>query len=189
LKYGLTPNLTLDATINPDFGQVEADPAVLNLSVFETFFQERRPFFVQGAGIFRFDVNCSAVNDCSTGEGLFYSRRIGRSPQLADYGDAGSSVATTIYGAAKLTGRLPGGQTIGVLDAVTGREAGTLDPSTATSRSATRCTTTSGPVPASPTTRPGRRSGATPKSSNSGRWGVESPDSRPATSAAPRGSR
>ena len=127
LKYGITPNLTLDATVNPDFGQVEADPAVLNLSVFETFFHERRPFFVQGAGIFRFDVNCSAVNDCSTGEGLFYSRRIGRSPQLADYGGAGSPSATTIYGAAKLTGRLPGGQTIGVLDAVTGREAGTLD--------------------------------------------------------------
>src|SRR5438094_2402376 len=127
LKYGLTPSLTLDATINPDFGQVEADPAVLNLTAFETFFQERRPFFVQGAGIFRFDVNCSAVNDCSTGEGLFYSRRVGRSPQLADYGGAGAPVATTIYGAAKLTGRLPGGQTIGVLDAVTGREAGTLD--------------------------------------------------------------
>jgi len=127
LKYGLTPNLTLDATVNPDFGQVEADPAVLNLGVFETFFQERRPFFVQGAGIFRFDVNCSAVNDCSTGEGLFYSRRIGRSPQLADYGGAASPLATTIYGAAKLTGRLPGGQTVGLLDAVTGREAGTLD--------------------------------------------------------------
>jgi hypothetical protein len=127
LKYGITPSLTLDATVNPDFGQVEADPAVLNLSVFETFFQERRPFFVQGAGIFRFDVNCSAVNDCSTGEGLFYSRRIGRSPQLAGYGGAASPAATTIYGAAKLTGRLPGGQTIGVLDAVTGREAGTLD--------------------------------------------------------------
>ncbi len=124
LKYGLTPNLTLDATVNPDFGQVEADPAVLNLSVFETFFQERRPFFVQGAGIFRFDVNCSAVNDCNTGEGLFYSRRIGRSPQLADYGGADAAAASTIYGAAKLTGRLPGGQTIGVLDAVTGREAG-----------------------------------------------------------------
>jgi hypothetical protein len=127
LKYGLTPNLTLDATVNPDFGQVEADPAVLNLSVFETFFQERRPFFVQGAGIFRFDVNCSAVNDCNTGEGLFYSRRIGRSPQLVDYGGADAAAASTIYGAAKLTGRLPGGQTIGVLDAVTGREAGTLN--------------------------------------------------------------
>src|SRR5213595_1360243 len=125
LKYGLTPSLTLDATINPDFGQVEADPAVLNLTAFETFFQERRPFFVQGAEIFRFDVNCSAVNDCNTGEGLFYSRRIGRSPQLADYGGAGAPVATTIYGAAKLTGRLPGGQTLGVLDAVTARETGT----------------------------------------------------------------
>src|SRR5213594_92778 len=126
LKYGLTPSLTLDATINPDFGQVEADPAVLNLTAFETFFQERRPFFVQGAGIFRFDVNCSAVNDCSTGEGLFYSRRIGRSPQL-DYGDPNPPTATTIDGAAKLTGRLPGGQTVGVVDAVTGREVATLD--------------------------------------------------------------
>src|SRR2546430_712849 len=126
LKYGITSSLTLDATINPDFGQVEADPAVLNLTAFETFFQERRPFFVQGAGIFRFDVNCSAVNDCSTGEGLFYSRRIGRAPQL-DYGDPNPPTATTIYGAAKLTGRLPGGQTLGVLDAVTGREVATLD--------------------------------------------------------------
>ncbi|TLY54201.1 MAG: hypothetical protein E6K55_06345, partial [Gemmatimonadetes bacterium] len=125
VKYGITSNLTLDATVNPDFGQVEADPAVLNLTVFETFFQERRPFFVQGAGIFRFDVNCNQVN-CNN-EGLFYSRRVGRAPQLSFYGDAGSPVATTIYGAAKLTGRLPGGQTIGVLDAVTQRAAGTLD--------------------------------------------------------------
>src|SRR5207302_524840 len=67
-------------------------------------------------GIFRFNVNCSQVN-CN-GEGLFYSRRIGRAPQL-DYGEPGSPTATTIYGAAKLTGRLPGGQTVGVLDAVT----------------------------------------------------------------------
>src|SRR4029077_8121264 len=126
LKYGITSNLTLDATVNPDFGQVEADPAVLNLTVFETFFQERRPFFVQGAGIFRFDVNCNQVN-CNN-EGLFYSRRIGRSPQLLDlYGDAASPSATTIFGAAKLTGRLPGGQTIGWLDALTQRATGTLD--------------------------------------------------------------
>jgi hypothetical protein len=127
LKYGITSNLTLDATVNPDFGQVEADPAVLNLTAFETFFQERRPFFVQGAGIFRFDVNCSQVN-CNN-EGLFYSRRIGRGPQLA-YGDPNSPTATTIYGAAKLTGRLPGGQTVGVLDAITQRAAGTLDSTT-----------------------------------------------------------
>ena len=131
LKYGITSSLTLDATVNPDFGQVEADPSVLNLTAFETFFQERRPFFVQGAGIFRFDVNCSQVN-CN-GEGLFYSRRIGRAPQL-DYGEPGSPTATTIYGAAKLTGRLPGGQTVGVLDAVTQRAASplgeTMEPTT-----------------------------------------------------------
>jgi len=65
-------NLTLDATVNPDFGQVESDPAVLNLTAYESFFDERRPFFVAGRGLFRFDVNCTAVNDCSTGEGLFY---------------------------------------------------------------------------------------------------------------------
>src|SRR5437660_7607707 len=131
LKYGLTSNVTLDATVNPDFGQVEADPSVLNLTAFETFFQERRPFFVQGAGIFRLDVNCSQVN-CN-GEGLFYSRRIGRAPQL-DYGEPGSPTATTIYGAAKQTGRLPGGQTVGVLDAVTQRAASplgeTMEPTT-----------------------------------------------------------
>src|SRR5713226_4183555 len=128
LKYGLTPNLTLDATVNPDFGQVEADPAVLNLSVFETFFQERRPFFVQGAGIFRFDVNCTAVNDCSTGEGLFYSRRIGRTPELAGvYGDTTPQQPTTILAATKLTGRLGNGLTVGALDAVTQRAAGRGD--------------------------------------------------------------
>ena len=105
LKYRVASNLTLDATINPDFGQVEADPAVLNLTSFETFFPEQRPFFVAGRGVFRFDVDCSQVN-CN-GEGLFYSRRIGRSPQLADqYGDSTSAQATTILGAAKLTGRL-----------------------------------------------------------------------------------
>ncbi|HXL05811.1 MAG TPA: DUF5916 domain-containing protein, partial [Gemmatimonadales bacterium] len=91
------------------------------------FFQERRPFFVQGAGIFRFDVNCSQVN-CN-GEGLFYSRRIGRAPQLG-FGDPESPTATTIDGAAKLTGRLPGGQTIGVFDAVTERATGTLGSTT-----------------------------------------------------------
>src|SRR6266581_2009172 len=127
LKYGVTSNLTLDATVNPDFGQVEADPAVLNLTVFETFLHERRPFFVAGAGIFRFDVNCSQVN-CN-GEGLFYSRRIGRAPQLG-FGDPESPTATTIDGAAKLTGRLPGGQTIGVFDAVTERATGTLGSTT-----------------------------------------------------------
>ncbi|HLZ46199.1 MAG TPA: DUF5916 domain-containing protein [Gemmatimonadales bacterium] len=135
LKYLVASNLKLDATINPDFGQVEADPGVLNLSAFETFFQEKRPFFVQGAGTFQFNVNCTAVNDCSTGEGLVYSRRIGRAPELAGtYNDTTSSAFTTILGAGKLTGRTPGGLTIGALDAVTQHETGvggvTIEPAT-----------------------------------------------------------
>ncbi len=122
-KYGVTSNLTLDGTVNPDFGQVEADPSVLNLSAFETFFQEKRPFFIEGANLLSFDVNCNVVN-CQ-GEGLFYSRRIGRAPQLGGlYGDATSATATTILGAAKLTGRTPGGLSVGVLDGVTQRQSG-----------------------------------------------------------------
>ena len=128
LKYAVASNLTLTATVNPDFGQVEADPAVLNLTAFETFFSERRPFFVSGSGLFDFRVNCFIVVDCNTGEGLFYSRRIGRSPRLSGvYGDESSPTSTKILGAAKLTGRLPGGFSVGVLDAVTSREAGVAD--------------------------------------------------------------
>src|SRR5438105_3226922 len=118
LKYRVASNLTVDATLNPDFGQVEADPGVLNLSAFETFFPEQRPFFVAGRGLFQFDVNCNDVN-CSS-EGLVYSRRIGRAPELAGtYSDTTSPAFTRILGAGKLTGRLPSGLTIGVLDAVT----------------------------------------------------------------------
>ena len=120
IKYGVTSNLTLDATINPDFGQVEADPSNLNLTAFETFYSERRPFFMEGAGLFRFDLNC---ND-GTCSGLFYSRRIGRRPQLN--GDiqsidptASVSSSTPILGAAKLTGRTESGLQIGVFDAMT----------------------------------------------------------------------
>src|SRR5437899_4543793 len=122
-KYGVTSNYTLDGTVNPDFGQVEADPAVLNLSAFETFFQEKRPFFLEGTGVYKFAVDCNQVN-CS-GEGLFYSRRIGRRPALRGlYGDASSPNATTILGAGKLTGRSAGGLTVGLLEAVTARETG-----------------------------------------------------------------
>ncbi len=133
VKYGLTSNLTLDATVNPDFGQVESDPSVLNLSAFETFFAEQRPFFLEGTGIYSFQIDCNAVN-CNN-EGLFYSRRIGRSPQLGSlYGDATSPTSTTILGATKLTGRLSTGTNIGVLDAVTQRADGplgqTLEPTT-----------------------------------------------------------
>lgn len=131
LKVAVASNLTLTGTINPDFGQVEADPAVLNLSAFETYFPEQRPFFVEGNGLFQFNVNCSDVN-CSNEE-LFYSRRIGRAPQGPQQ-DASSPTATRILGAAKLTGQLAGGYSLGVIDAVTQRETGvggaTIEPAT-----------------------------------------------------------
>ena len=129
LKYALTPGLTLTTTINPDFGQVEADPAVVNLSAFETFFNERRPFFVEGSGVFRFDSDCMD-GPCQ----LFYSRRIGRQPQSTDDLPSGDGVysdtpaQTTILGAGKLTGRV-GKYSVGVLSAVTKQEVATvLDP-------------------------------------------------------------
>ncbi len=125
-KYRVAPNVTVDGTVNPDFGQVEADPAVLNLSAYESFFDERRPFFVAGRGLFRYDVNCNQVN-CSS-EGLYYSRRIGRTPELAGvYGDTVPQQPTTILGAAKLIGRSSKGFSIGVLDAVTQRATGRGD--------------------------------------------------------------
>jgi hypothetical protein len=126
VKWGLTSNLTLDATINPDFGQVEADPAVLNLSAFEQFFEERRPFFLEGAGIFNFRTSCGDIDTGCTG--LFYSRRIGRAPQLGGvYADPGNPTSSRVLGAAKLSGRLASGLNIGVLNAATGRERGSLD--------------------------------------------------------------
>ncbi|MGH7714298.1 MAG: DUF5916 domain-containing protein [Gemmatimonadaceae bacterium] len=123
LKLGLTPNITLDATVNPDFGQVEADPAVVNLTAFETFFSERRPFFVEGTGLYQFSLNCYIVVDCSTNEGLFYSRRIGRAPSLSGvYGDAETVRSTSILAATKLTGRSRRGLSFGLLEAVTEEE-------------------------------------------------------------------
>ncbi len=117
LKYGVTSNLTLDATVNPDFGQVEADPAQLNLTAFETFLAEQRPFFLEGTGIFSFNGDASR---------MFYSRRIGRAPQLAGLiGDPNADIPATtpILGAAKLTGRLASGTSLGTVFAVTGRQA------------------------------------------------------------------
>ncbi len=126
LKFGITPNVTLDATVNPDFGQVEADPAVVNLTAFESFFAERRPFFVEGTGLYRFELNCYIVVDCSTNEGLFYSRRIGRSPSLRGiYGDATTPTSSSIAAATKLTGRSRSGLSFGLLDAVTQEVKGT----------------------------------------------------------------
>ena len=123
VKALLGSNLTLDATFNPDFGQVEVDPAVVNLSAFETFFPEKRPFFVAGSGLFSFGgLNCFSCSNISS-LSLFYSRRIGRQPQ----GTTGGTFAdvpntSTILGAAKVTGRTRSGFSIGMLDAVTRRE-------------------------------------------------------------------
>ncbi|HET9425955.1 MAG TPA: DUF5916 domain-containing protein [Gemmatimonadaceae bacterium] len=113
LKYRPTSDLTLDVTMNPDFGQIEADEAQVNLSADETFLQEKRPFFIEGANIFRF-----------TDGDLFYSRRLGRAPQgsvpsAARYSNAPEFAP--ILGAAKLTGRTSSGWSVGVLNAITGR--------------------------------------------------------------------
>ena len=125
LKYAVTPALTLTATLNPDFGQVEADPAALNLDAFELFFAERRPFFVEGSGVFRFNMDCND-GECT---GLLYSRRIGRAPQgeLEPADDEFSTAPTnvTILGAAKLTGRA-GPFSVGALSALTQEERGVI---------------------------------------------------------------
>ncbi|MFL5562658.1 MAG: DUF5916 domain-containing protein [Gemmatimonadaceae bacterium] len=125
-KILLTSNLTLDATVNPDFGQVEVDPATVNLSAFETFFQEKRPFFVAGRNAFNYGgFNCFFCDNVSSLD-LFYSRRIGRRPQLNDWVSNNSSFndlpeTAQILGAGKVTGRA-GEYTVGLLDAVTNRE-------------------------------------------------------------------
>lgn len=130
-KIGLGSNLSLDGTINPDFGQVEVDPAVVNLSAFETFYQEKRPFFIEGASIFDFGRGGANNNwgfNFGTPE-LFYSRRIGRAPQLwsdSDYDYSDRPGDTRILGAAKLTGKINETTTIGILSSITERTYETL---------------------------------------------------------------
>ena len=112
VKYGIGSNLTLDVAVNPDFGQIDADPADVNLTVFETFFRERRPFFVEGSNVLRAGTS-----------NYYYSRRIGARPMgpaSGDYVDYPDT--TTILGAAKLTGRLSSGTSVGFLAAVTDDE-------------------------------------------------------------------
>ena len=126
LKYRMTSSLSLDGTVNPDFGQVEVDPAVVNLTAFETFFEEKRPFFIEGANIFSNFGRGGANNFWGFNRAeplLFYSRRIGRAPQGSASGDfVEQPTATTILGAAKVTGKTRRGWSVGMLDAVTGRE-------------------------------------------------------------------
>ena len=139
VKYGLPGGLTLSATINPDFGQVEVDPAVVNLSAFETFFPEKRPFFLEGADIFNFG-QVRRQNDFG-GQTFFYTRRVGRAPTRYPSGTGISYVdepdQTAIAGAAKVTGKV-GPWTVGIMDALTSEErasvagpTGVVDSSTA----------------------------------------------------------
>jgi len=148
IKFRPTSNLALDVTLNPDFGQVEADEPQVNLSANESFFQEKRPFFIEGASIFRFGLlgadrtGGGRPGGGGGGEGgfggggfggggsgfgqIFYSRRVGREPQgslpsESRYADL--PLASTILGAAKLTGRTSRGWSIGIMEAVTAREA------------------------------------------------------------------
>lgn len=126
VKMGLTSDLTLDMTINPDFGQVEVDPAVVNLSDFEVVFDEKRPFFVEGSDLFRFG-QLNTFNNFGTPD-VFFSRRIGRTPQgfisdpNATFVDAPSQ--STIAAAAKVTGKTRSGWSIALLDATTLEEEG-----------------------------------------------------------------
>jgi hypothetical protein len=118
-KLGLSSNFTLDATVNPDFGQVEADPSVVNLTAFETFYEEKRPFFLEGRNILSFEVEQA--------DQLFYSRRIGHAPSarpalVAGEATEGAPEATTILTALKVTGKTDGGLSVGVLQSVTQRE-------------------------------------------------------------------
>ena len=127
LKYGVTSNLTLDATVNPDFGQVELDPAIVNLSQFEVELEEKRPFFVEGGNIFRFAGSGGGFAKLSDRPQFFYSRRIGQPPQGSAEGDFVDMPSnSTILGAAKLSGRRANGWSIGVLDALTAREWATV---------------------------------------------------------------
>lgn len=130
LKIGIGTNLNIDATLNPDFGQVEVDPAVINLSASESYFEEKRPFFIEGSNNFMFGVG-GVNNNWGFNFGwpeLFYSRRIGRTPSgstsSADY--IKSPKETRIIGAAKLTGKLDDKTTIGAVSALTERTFATL---------------------------------------------------------------
>lgn len=122
-KFGITNNLTLDFSVNPDFGQVEADPSEVNLSAFETYFSEKRAFFIEAKEKLSHQI---ITGGPMQKDNLFYSRRIGRRPQHSpdlgdnEYGKAPNN--TTILGAVKLTGKTPKGWSVGLMESITQRE-------------------------------------------------------------------
>lgn len=121
-QIGLSGNFNLDFTMNPDFGQVEADPSLVNLTAFETFYDEKRPFFMEGRQVLDFDID---------GQPLFYSRRIGQSPHYSpelaagEYADRPDNA--TILGAVKMTGKTPSGWSLGFLSSLTARETANVE--------------------------------------------------------------
>jgi hypothetical protein len=130
VKYGLTSNLTVTATLNPDFGQVEADPSVVNLTAFETFYEEKRPFFLEGKRIFTLGLAGSAIagDESGTLEGdqIFYSRRIGAPPTVQPVVRDGAFLETpgeiSLISAVKVTGKTKDGLSVGLLQSVTDNE-------------------------------------------------------------------
>ena len=130
-KIGITSDVTLDFTINPDFGQVEADPSQVNLSAFETFFEERRPFFIESRNILDYPLTASVAGGNYTSDNLFYSRRIGRQPQYTPQTREGEylkqPVNSSILGALKLTGKTHKGLSFALLESLTGKEKAEID--------------------------------------------------------------
>ena len=130
-KVALTNDFTLDFTINPDFGQVEADPSEVNLTAFESYFSEKRPFFIEGRNIFDFNPYQTIVIHNMYSDNLFYSRRIGRYPQYTPSVADGEYIkmpeATTILGALKVSGKTRKGLSVGILESMTSRESALID--------------------------------------------------------------
>lgn len=116
-KIGVSSNFTVDLTVNPDFGQVESDPSVMNLTAFETFYEEKRPFFLEGLTIFDYAFD---------GQDLFYSRRIGHAPgrviESSDQYFVKSPDMTTIISAAKFSGTNSKGLSVGLIQSLTANE-------------------------------------------------------------------
>nr|HQV31949.1 DUF5916 domain-containing protein [Calditrichia bacterium] len=130
-KIGLTSDITMDLTLNPDFGQVEADPSEVNLTAFETFFEEKRPFFIEGRNILDYAVTEAAWGGNYSSDNLFYSRRIGRRPQrfpdVPDGGFVDQPRNSSILGAAKITGKTASGWSLGIMESITAQEKAVIE--------------------------------------------------------------